>query len=508
MVDPLCTLLDPTDPTKRTALDTSDPAAPWHPDTNNIDLDPLFVIGPLGEHYLRHIAAGQKQDSPCIDAGSTYSDLAFDPRLMYTTSTDSQPDRGYVDMGYHYLPGPEIEKCRLCDLILDGIVNFRDFAKFALNWLEDDCFATGDNCKGADFTFNDFVDTNDLAFFIECWLVEDVCAPIPNPSQWLIPPHLVKDSFPYSIGMAARTSFDAWSWPVKYQFDCIFGDCHDSGWIDEPNYIDTGLDAGVYGYRVRARDVPVNDPCNITQWSVIAYAGTMDIVPPTPVPAIIFIQAVSPNSITMIASEAFDESGVQYYFQALTIGGHDSGWVDEPNYTDVNLVPDSMYCYRVKARDTSALFNETIWSAQVCTTTPPPPDTLAPLPSKMQWDPVTDANGYDGRPLEVYLPAYDEYGATMRAIDADDQPPNPAEVEYYFECTEEGYEGVYPNGMSSGWRTVALYPNELERRTWTVRIGMSGGYAFRFRVRARDASDNHNMNDWSDEYPAIYRLPP
>jgi len=499
MVDTGCTLLDPSDPTKQTPLDTSNTDAPWHPNTNNIDLDPLFVIGPIGEHYLRHIDAGQTQDSPCIDAGSIHSELAFDALMDYTTRTDSQPDRGYVDMGYHYLPGPEKEKCRLCDLFLDGIINFKDFASFAMNWLEDDCFLTGDNCQGADFTFNSFVDANDLAFFVECWLIEDVYAPIPNPSEWRIPPHLVKDSFPYSIYMAVRTSFDAWGWPVKYQFDCIFGDCHDSGWIDEPNYIDTGLAAGVYGYRVRARDVPVEDPCHITQWSVIAYAGTMDIIPPAPVPAIIFIQAVSPNSIMMIASEAFDESGVQYYFEALTVGGHDSGWVDEPNYTDVNLVPDSMYCYRVKARDTSALFNETTWSAQNCTSTPPPPDTLAPLPDPMQWDTVADANGYDGTPREIYFPVYDEYGAIMRAIDADDQAPPGvpvAEVEYYFQCLND-------SRFDSGWRTVALYPLEDDRREYRVRIGMSGGYAFQFRVRARDASDNLNKTDWSPALPAL-----
>jgi hypothetical protein len=504
MVDSGCILLDPTDPSGQTPLeDTRHPGAAWDPCTNNIDLDPLFVTGPLGDHYLRHIGAGQTQDSPCIDAGSTRSELAFDFSLMdYTTRTDSLPDRGYVDMGYHYLPAPEKEKCRLCDLFHDGLINFIDFAKFALNWLEDDCFATGDNCQHADFTFNDFVDNNDLAFFVECWLVEDVCAPIPNPSEWLTPPHLIKDSFPYSIGMAAKTSFDAWSWPVKYEFDCVSGDCSDSGWIDEPNYIDTGLAAGVYGYRVRARDVqPGKEPneCNITKWSVVAYTGTADIIPPAPVPAIILIQAASPNSITMMASEAFDDSGVQYYFEALTVGAHDSGWLDEPNYTDVNLVPDSTYCYRVMARDTSVNFNETIWSPQVCTATPPPPDTLAPLPDPMLFDDVNDANNNNGFPREVLLSPFGQwdYGATMRAILATDQAPAGvplSNVEYYFECTTD-------SDFDSGWRTVADYPLIDDRRTYTVKIGGSG-LAYRFRVRARDTSTNLNMTDWSIEYPA------
>jgi len=134
-----------------------------------------------------------------------------------------------------------------------------------------------------------------------------------------------------------------------------------------------------------------------------------------------------------------------------------------------------------------------------------PPDTLAPLPDPMQWDPADDPNGYDGRPLEVFLAPFGptDYGATMRAIDADDQAPAgvaPAEVEYYFQCQDDG-------AFDSGWRTVAAYPNELERRIYTVRIGGSG-LAYRFRVKARDVSDNLNETDWSDWYPAIYRDPP
>ena len=223
--------------------------------------------------------------------------------------------------------------------------------------------------------------------------------------------------------------------------------------------------------------------------------------PPAPVPAIISIQAISPSSIMMTASEAFDESGVQYYFEARSPGGHDSGWQDEPNYTDVNLVPGATYCYRVKARDKSINFNETIWSPQVCLGSPPPPDTLAPLPDPMLWDPVVDANGYDGLPREVLLDPFgqNDYGATMRAILATDQAPPgvaPSEVEYYFECQDD-------SGFDSGWRTVALYPNEDDRRTYTVRLGGSG-LAYRFRVKARDASDNLNETGWSAWYPALY----
>ncbi len=66
----------------------------------NISDAPLFVAGPLGNYYLSHTAAGQAADSPCIDAGSdTAERFGLD---KFTTRTDSVPDAGTVDMGYHY----------------------------------------------------------------------------------------------------------------------------------------------------------------------------------------------------------------------------------------------------------------------------------------------------------------------------------------------------------------------------------------------------------------------
>jgi hypothetical protein len=68
----------------------------------NINANPLFVNGPLGDYYLSQTAAGQSSDSPCVDAGS---DLASVFGLdLFTTRTDQIWDAGTVDMGYHYLP--------------------------------------------------------------------------------------------------------------------------------------------------------------------------------------------------------------------------------------------------------------------------------------------------------------------------------------------------------------------------------------------------------------------
>ncbi len=75
----------------------------------NIDADPLFTRGPLGDYYLGHLAAGQPADSPCIDSGSApageicYETVEGTTCLdQLTTRTDGAIDNGQVDMGYHY----------------------------------------------------------------------------------------------------------------------------------------------------------------------------------------------------------------------------------------------------------------------------------------------------------------------------------------------------------------------------------------------------------------------
>ena len=80
--------------------------------------------------------------------------------------------------------------------------------------------------------------------------------------------------------------------------------------------------------------------------------------------------AVGPNSITMTATTASDPSGVEYYFECTAGGGNDSGWQDSTTYVDTGLSPDTLYTYRVKARDKSANQNETGWSTEASATTP------------------------------------------------------------------------------------------------------------------------------------------
>ncbi|MBN1355801.1 right-handed parallel beta-helix repeat-containing protein [bacterium] len=91
----------------------------------NFDVDPLFVTGPRGFYYLSQMAAGQANDSPCLDAGSTLAlSLTFTVcgetfhMDELTTRTDHVMDTGQVDVGYHTDPvnGPCIERGCMVDM--------------------------------------------------------------------------------------------------------------------------------------------------------------------------------------------------------------------------------------------------------------------------------------------------------------------------------------------------------------------------------------------------------
>jgi hypothetical protein len=96
----------------------------------------------------------------------------------------------------------------------------------------------------------------------------------------------------------------------------------------------------------------------------------------------VYPHATSSTTIAMTATTATDESGVQYYFECIT-DDVNSGWIANPTWTDVNLVDDTTYTYRVKARDMSPLYNETEWSPPFDANTPAegeePPELQAPV---------------------------------------------------------------------------------------------------------------------------------
>ena len=191
--------------------------------------------------------------------------------------------------------------------------------------------------------------------------------PAPNPMTWANPPAATSST---AITMTATTASDPAG--VEYFFDCTTDGGHDSGWQDSPTYTDTGLTPSTsHTYQVKARDKSAN--ANETGFSPARSATTAapDTTAPTPNPLTWASPpaAMSISDVTMTASTASDPSGVEYFFDCLTAGGHDSGWQDSPTYTDSGLRPSTSYIYQVRARDKSPNLNATGFSVTRSATT-------------------------------------------------------------------------------------------------------------------------------------------
>jgi subtilisin family serine protease len=452
----------------------------------DLEDDPLFVSGILGDYYLSQTATGaqgQTQDSPCVDAGSaSSSSLGMDTS---TTRTDEVPDWGKVDMGYHYPLSSLGARCKFCDIAHDGEIGFADFAAFAFRWFDQSCNGDNDWCDGADFNFDGAVDFRDVAYFGSCWLVVDNEPPVPDPMQWRITPRSTSSS---SIFMGGKIAYDAWGGPVEYYFECSDAN-HNSTWQDDPNYDSSALVAGrQYSYRVMARDEWGNE----TQFSGFGTAVVAeDSTPPTPNPMTwaVLPAAISNTAITMVASVATDESGVEYGFRRL---GGPEVWQDGPNFTDEGLEPSTEYTYQTAARDKSDNHNTAAWSVPASATTsetPTAPDTEPPITGVY-------ANIYKAAfavvPDEVWISG-SGYHHQMTAVTAtDDTPP----VEYMFICYDE-------SGFNSGWQTDPFYDvlvSSLQSKSY-----------YKWRVITRDSvtptpnygvsSDYWNCRGESAPYP-------
>ncbi|MHC4645796.1 MAG: Calx-beta domain-containing protein [Planctomycetota bacterium] len=201
-----------------------------------------------------------------------------------------------------------------------------------------------------------------------------------------------------------------------------------------------------------------------------------DTTPPTPDPMTWDTPpyATGDSSISMTASTASDESGVEYYFACTAGGGHDSGWTTNPVYNDTGLSPATQYTYRVQARDKSPNQNETGFSGEASATTDsPPPDTTPPSPDPMSWSVAPHSTGTTS--------------ISMTATTATDI----SGVEYYFECTSGG-------GNDSGWQDSATYED----------TGLTPSTQYCYRVQARDKSVNQNATGFSGSLCATTDTPP
>ncbi|MHC4620257.1 MAG: Calx-beta domain-containing protein, partial [Planctomycetota bacterium] len=282
----------------------------------------------------------------------------------------------------------------------------------------------------------------------------DTEPPTPNPATFASPPAAVSDT---EITMTATTGSDA-SGPVEYYFDETSGNPGgaDSGWVTNPVYNDTGLQANTqYTYTVQMRD-SLN---NVGTVSAPASATTPDYTPPSPDPMTWATPPYSTGttSIAMVASTASDTSGVEYYFTCTSGGGNDSGWQDSTSYEDTGLSPDTQYCYAVQARDKSPNQNATASSSADCATTDAE-DTSPPTPN-----PAT----FDSPPTAVSTSEI-----TMTATTGSDAS---GPVEYYFDETSAN-----PGGTDSSWVTNPVYSD----------TGLNPGTQYTYTVQMRDSLAN------------------
>lgn len=222
------------------------------------------------------------------------------------------------------------------------------------------------------------------------------------------------------------------------------------------NEADRHVQYGVYMYGVC---VWITDVGPYGSIDIEAFAGS---IPPAPDPSFaIGPEAIADNKISMSSTTAYDDfSGVEYYFDCITPGGHDSGWQSSTNYVDTGLTPDTLYSYTVQARDTSLNTNLTAVSA-INSIKTFKEDTTAPAPDPMSFaiDPTPAS------PNSIYMMA-------DVAIDTNDTTG----VEYYFACTSS-------NGTDSGWQSSPEYLD------WNLPPSTEFSYA----VTARDTSSNTNM---------------
>ena len=117
-----------------------------------------------------------------------------------------------------------------------------------------------------------------------------------------------------------------------------------------------------------------NEEESVERWEAISspiFIIDPDVTPPSPDPMTWKTDpyAVSSSSIAMIATPATDLFSVEYYFDCITVGGHDSDWQDSETYEDTGLDPSTEYTYTVTARDKSAAQNETVASSGASATT-------------------------------------------------------------------------------------------------------------------------------------------
>ena len=217
-----------------------------------------------------------------------------------------------------------------------------------------------------------------------------------------------------------------------------------------------------------AEDLDRNGIVDFTDYAILVNNWQPKVFPPQPPQPDPMTWATEPQATSRTAIEmaatiatSTDDSGVEYYFQSISLGGHDSGWQNEPNYTDTGLIAGTAYSYIVKARNIANLAETDYSDLRSATTFPP--DTTPPSPDPAAWK----TEPYPIPPSSIRIVA----------ITASDE----SGVEYFFDCTSDP-------AYSSDWQDNPVYRvNSLPKGTYS------------FVVRVRDKSPNQNATGDSPE---------
>jgi hypothetical protein len=333
-------------------------------------------------------------------------------------------------------------------------VDYRDMVLLTNVWLSN----VNERPLAEDLNRDGIVDFTDFAILTNNWNPRPL-PPIPNPMTWAKEPKAVSTS---EIEMLATNAASGDNSGVEYYFDCNTPGGHSSGWQDEPNYMDTGLETDTeYSYRVKARN-----KINLIETAFSDWYSTRtspDLQPPDPDPATWATEpyAVSPVSIRMEATIASDQSGVEYYFDCTSNLAYSSQWQDSPVYevstTSLQELPKDLYSFVVRVRDKSPNRNTTGDSKEVTVDLKPP----APDPAAWQTEPYRISSSS----IRMVAQTASDYSG----------------VEYYFACTSNP-------AYSSGWQDSPDY-----------RIAsLPKGY-HSFVVRVRDKSPSRNITGDSTE---------
>ena len=187
--------------------------------------------------------------------------------------------------------------------------------------------------------------------------------------------------YPLTVTIGSPYDSDIGGVWIDWNQDRDFDDANETittAWTGAGPYTTTitppeGAYFGFTRMRIRVQDSdydPALTPCGDTEYGevedyTVRVIPFVDTTPPTPNPMTFDVPpvAASTTSITMVATTAVDEHSppVAYAFDFVSggTGGDSSGWQLSSAYTDEGLQINTMYTYRVRARDSAQPSNIT-----------------------------------------------------------------------------------------------------------------------------------------------------